>query len=142
MKKNKRRYRPGYVICVVIACIAGLLSVTWGGGAIAAWLEQSGKVRATARVLWTEGNNSSGRITVEFTTADGRTIEAEDGRRGWPRGAGRGDEVDIAYDADDPAGGVQPFQDLGQSLPWWALFTVTALLAGFAAYRTRPRTSG
>ncbi|WP_143220955.1 DUF3592 domain-containing protein [Actinomadura sp. CNU-125] len=136
---KKRRYRPSYIGCVIVAVVMGLLSVTWGGGAIAAWVDQSGKTRATARVLGTDGNRSSGRITVEFTTADGRRIDAEDGRRGWPRDAEQGDEVDVLYDADDPAGGVQPYQDLGRSLPWWALFTVTAFVAGFAAYRTRPR---
>ncbi|MEU6038749.1 DUF3592 domain-containing protein [Actinomadura sp. NPDC047616] len=138
-KTPSRRYRPVYIICLVIACFGGLLTVTWGGGAVAASVEQMGKARATARVLEVEGNRSSGHITVEFTTRDGRRVETDDKRRGWPADAGPGDEVEVVYDPNDAAGSVQRFQDVRKALVVVPCFAIVAVLSGVAAYRTRPR---
>ncbi|WP_344595891.1 DUF3592 domain-containing protein [Actinomadura vinacea] len=138
-ESRSRRYRPVYVICIVIASFAGLLSVTWGGGGIAAWVEQSGKSKAVARVVETTGNRSSGHIVVEFTTRDDRRVRAEERRRSWPATARQGTDVEVVYDPEDPVDSVQRFQDLRRSLPWWVLFTVVAVLSGTAAHRTRPR---
>ncbi|TDD83920.1 DUF3592 domain-containing protein [Actinomadura darangshiensis] len=138
------RHRIVHITCIAFACVMALLAVTWGGGAVAAWAGQTGKPRATARVLATDGNRSSGHLVVEFTTRDGRTVSAEDRRSGWPRDARRGGTVEIVYSADDPAGDVAPFQDVGASLPWTAAFAVVAALSGLAAFRTRagPRVRG
>jgi hypothetical protein len=139
LKTGSRWRRVVNLACIVVASVTGLLSVTWGGGAVSAWAGQTGKSRATARVVQVDGNRSSGELVVEFVTRDGRTVAVKDHRRGWPQNAGQGSRVEVAYDPQDPAGSVQRFQDLGGALGWWALFTATAVLSGVASYRTRAR---
>ncbi|MGW3771021.1 DUF3592 domain-containing protein [Actinomadura verrucosospora] len=137
---RSRRYRPVHVACVIIASVTGLLSVVWIGGTIAAWAGQAGKARATAQILEVGGNRSSGHLVVEFPTADGRRVKAEESRRDWPGSAGQGTQVEVAYDPENPAD-VQPFQDLGKALAAWAVFTLAAVASGAGAYRTRARPS-
>ncbi|WP_433473610.1 hypothetical protein ACQPZP_33045 [Spirillospora sp. CA-142024] len=139
MSATSRLRRPVHIACLVVACVMGLLTVVWGGGAVAAWAGQKGKARATARVLESVGTRSSGHLVVEFTVRDGHTVKAEDNRRGWPRKAVRGATVEVVYATEDPAGDVAPFQDVGGSLPVVAFFAVAAVLSGLAAHRTRAR---
>lgn len=139
MSATSRRQRAVHITGIVLACVTGLLSVTWGGGAVAAWAGQAGKVKAKARILDVDGTRSSGHVVVEFTTRRGRAVEAEDNRRGWPGDVRRGRTVEVVYAADDPAGSVAPFQDVGRSLPLVALFTAAAISSGAVAYRTRSR---
>ncbi|MEO3824583.1 DUF3592 domain-containing protein [Actinomadura sp. B10D3] len=129
--------RPVHLAGLVLACFLGLLAVTWGGGAVAAWAGQVGKAKARARVLDVGGTRSSGHVTVEFTTRQGRVVRAEEHRRGWPRTVKRGRTIEVVYATDDPAGSVAPFQDVVRSLPVVALFAAGAALSGVVAYRTR-----
>lgn len=136
---TSRHRRLVHIACLIVACVMGLLTVIWGGGAVAAWADQKGKARATARVLETDGDRSSGHLVVEFTSRDGHTVKAQDRRRGWPRKAVPGARTEVVYTTEDPAGDVAPFQDVSGSLPVVAFFAVAAALSGLAAYRTGDR---
>ncbi|WP_075022594.1 DUF3592 domain-containing protein [Actinomadura madurae] len=128
--------RPVHITGIVLACVLGLLTVTWGGGAVAAWAGQIGKEKARARVLDVDGTRSSGHITVEFTTRQGRAVRVEERRRSWPATVRQGGTIEVVYAADDPAGSVAPFQDVAKAPFLVGLFAAGAVLSGVVAYRT------
>ncbi|MEW2359641.1 DUF3592 domain-containing protein [Spirillospora sp. NPDC029432] len=132
------RYRPVYVLCLMVAVCAGLYLVTFGGGAIAAWVPDQGKTRAAARVLDVEGDRTSGTVDFEFTTGEGRTVRASARRRLFKPGAETGSTVDVLYDPRNPAASARYDQKPARVLPWCALALAVAVLSGAAAYRTRP----
>ncbi|GAA1537009.1 hypothetical protein GCM10009678_19330 [Actinomadura kijaniata] len=135
------RYRPVYVLCIVVACVTGMFAVIWGGGAVSGWVRDLGMARATARVLEVEeGNARSASVVFEFTTGDGRKVRASKKKRYFESGARVGTEAGVVYDPERPASSVRYDQKPAELLPWCALAAVVAVLSGMAAYRTRPDT--
>ncbi|MFB4313806.1 DUF3592 domain-containing protein [Actinomadura sp. 21ATH] len=136
--ERSTRQRPAYVLCVAAAVCAGLYLVTFGGGAVAAWVPDLGKTRAAARVLEVDGDRTAGSVVFEFATGEGRTVRASAKRRLFEPGAEAGDTVDVLYDPQDPAASARYDQKPARVLPWCALALAVAVLSGAGAYRTRP----
>lgn len=134
--RTRPRLRRGVHVGFVFGAVAlGLIAVTWGGGAVAAALDQWGKHKVTARVVSVHAHEYPKFLGLRYTTRDGRKIltvmderHAEDVKKGA--------EIEVLYDPDDPEE-AQRYQRLGSAPVVVAAFAAGAAVLGTAAYRTR-----
>lgn len=134
--RTRPRLRRGVHVGFVFGAVAlGLIAVTWGGGAVAAALDQWGKHKVTAQVLSVHAHEYPKFLSIRYTTRDGRKIltvmderHAEDVKKGA--------EIEVLYDPDDPEE-AQRYQDV-KSAPLVALpLAAGSAVLGIAAYRLR-----
>lgn len=137
LRKGSRLRRGVRLGLVCGAATLGLIAVTWGGGAVAAALEQRGKGRATAQVLAVHTYGHPDRLTIRYTVRDGREVEADMNER-HGEDVAEGERIEVLYDPDDPEG-AQRYRPLGSAPVVVLSFAAGAAVLGAAAYRLREK---
>ncbi|WBB78834.1 DUF3592 domain-containing protein [Micromonospora sp. WMMD882] len=145
--KARSRLRPGYwrrhpMLGVLAATLWIVVSGAFGVAALDDYRKVDGQGRTATGTVVSLSERTS-RMTVRFTTSDGRTV---DGFVSRPDPAPQvGDQVAIRYDPDDPAGNSYRADDLPSprgALLWFAVGLVPGLVVLLNLRRNWARFAG
>ncbi|MEU8341048.1 DUF3592 domain-containing protein [Spirillospora sp. NPDC048832] len=140
LRKGPRLRRGVHVGFAFGAVVLGLIAVTWGGGSVAAALDQWGKHRTTARVVSVHAHEYPKSLGIRYTTREGRDVLTVMDER-HAEDVAKGERIEILYDPGDPER-AQRYQRLGSAPVVVLSFAAAAAVLGAAAYRTRGRPAG